>query len=1154
MKRINRYIGLVMLVVLLGLVSCKDQTTLGTDTPGEESCPPAPVTDRVTEPGDGAATDPSSDTAWEPSETQVFETEATEAEPPVELVARTMTAVDFGVELELSIAIRETSRAWTLTLSLSDNAGVIAEQTVTATSGQGSYKLDCPAARLAGELTLTAQAIAGDVVGSEITLRMNNKLPQLTADGVRCVVAAMTLEEKAHMVTGVKDPVKPGASGGTYPIDRLGVPSITVNDGPAGVRYGTAVWYPSIINVSSSWDTALAERIGQSIGEDALALGIDVVLAPGMNIQKNVLGGRNFEYSSEDPILTALMVAPYVRGMQSTGVGTSIKHYAVNNQETARGGISANVTERALREIYLKGFGMVVESADPWTVMSSYNSLNGVATSTSRELLTDILRGEFGFEGMVMSDWGSQGTVDAKVNAGNDINMPGEEGDPEVIIRAYNNGTLDKTALDAACFNILRLVTRSATFNGLEMNTHVDTSAHHALATNEAADTMILLRNNEATLPLGQGTTVAVFGNGSIQTVYGGAGSGSVAASKTISILEGLRRCSSIEVVNVKNNPFLNCPAHSEKDPSMDVEVTEVYAREMAEAAKVAIVVISRGSTEGEDHSTLQGDFQLNDTERTMLERISEAFHAKGGRVIVLLNTGTPMEVVSWRDLTDAILWVGYAGQGTGTAVGRVLTGEVNPSGKTTITWPTTYHATPASEYFPGNAYDTTYYEDIYVGYRYYSTFGVDVAYPFGYGLSYTDFAYEQFTVQRAADGTLWGIVTVKNTGKVAGREVVQIYVSKPETTQEQAARELAGFGKTALLEPGATETLFIRLSDEALWTYVTEDSKWIIDQGDYTFSVAASSEDIRATVIMAVAEAMVTRDVENRCVPDTTFDYIRKADYTVPDLTMPSTNLALGKPAISNYDENADYGPQFACDGDRITRWSGLGLSSGSAHIWEVDLGEVYKLGKLNIYWESIHAPYTILLSSDGKTFTRFASYVDDGSMRLNTNLYGAEARYIRVEILRGNHAVSMFEFEVLVATDADVEAGREEENKRENMALGKPIEATEQEGNYKPANAADGDLTTRWGSLPNGEAWLTVNLEEIRQVTEIEVYLESAWVPFVVEYSIDGKAYTELARYPADTLLVVLDDLDIDAKFIRLRRDGENWFSIYEVFVYGP
>ena len=1146
MKKLLSALSLVLALLLLatGCTGQKAPADTTADAPTE-----APTASGETDP----PTEIPTDTPTEPAESDT-EPEAEPAVPVlgerIDLTALELTAQDGQVGLTLSADIREEGLMGIFSAVLSDGEGIISEMSLEI-AGEITLFFDCPPQRLMGELTLEGSiATPGGEVLDKMILKMKNGLPQLTPDGVRCVVAAMTAEEKAHMVTGVLAPVKQGASGGTYAIDRLGIPSITVNDGPAGVRYSTAVWYPSVHNLTASWDPALIAQVGQAIGEDSLALGIDIVLGPGMNIQKNVLCGRNFEYCSEDPILTGIMSSAYVKGMQSTGAGACIKHFAANNQETARGSTSANVTERALREIYLKAFGMVVADANPLTVMSSYNCLNGDHTSVKRELLTDILRGEFGFEGFVMSDWGAVGSMTDKVGAGNDINMPGNETDPADVLNAYKAGLIDDLALNTCCRNILTVVAQSPTCQGVKMNTRVDAKNHHKVASEAAADTVILLQNTGAALPLSKDTSVAVFGNGAYQTVFGGAGSGSVSPSTTVSIMDGLRKADGLTVANAKNNPFRNCAPHDAMDPSKDVAVTEAYATEMAEEADAALIVISRGSTEGQDRSDLKGDFRLNDTEADMINRVSAAFRAKGKKVIVVLNMGSPMEVVSWRDKVDAILYLGYAGQGSGTALAQVLTGEVNPSAKTAMTWPVDYDSTPAADYFPGSAKDVTYYEDIYVGYRYYTTFGVGMAYPFGFGLSYTSYEYSELAVKQNPDGTLSAWITVTNTGSCAGREIVQLYITKPETLQEQAALELCGFAKTDLLSPGESQRVYIRASVESLMTYDTAESRWILDKGDYTVSVGASSADLKAKATVSMGEITVVQDVENRCAPDTKFDYIQKATYKVPDPTKKRENLALNKPASSNYSESDSLNPSLAVDGSATTRWSGTGLSTGT-HYWQVDLGQVYAVGEVDILWESIYAPFTVLLSEDGKSFTAYKVYVDDGSMVTEINLKGAKTRFIRLEIPRGNY-VSIYEFRAYAATDEDIAAGKEEAE-RVNIAKDQSVTATAQEGAYMKENAVDGDLTTRWGSLPSGEAWLQVDLGKVCTVKGIEAFLEAAWVPYRIEYSADGEHYETLRTCRKDELTVVMDDLNIEARYIRLSREGENWFSIYEIAVYG-
>ena len=1088
-------------------------------------------------------------------------TESTQAAPDTELETRPTPVCALSVrarslalegntyKLTLDCTLAEGSTGGNITCTLSKDGSVIAEQTAMAKQGALEIALTCPEQQVQDALLLTVKATdAGGLEAPSLSLPISGGLVQLSADSIDCVVAAMTPTEKAHMVTGTGDPLMPGASGSTYPIERFGIPSVTVNDGPAGLRYDTTVWYPSVINVSSSWDPTLALQIGTAMGQDTLVKRIDVILAPGMNIQKNVLGGRNFEYCSEDPILTAYIATAYTQGIQSTGVGVSLKHFTANNQEIARGSVSANMTERALREIYLKAFGMTVRDADPYTIMSCYNLVNGTRVAASYDLLTTYLRGERGFDGMVMSDWGSGGTVVEKVNAGNDINMPGNADDPALIMAAANDGTLDLAMLDKACANVLGLVVKSPVFTGIRGSKGIDFTGHGQLAAEVAAQTMVLLQNHD-TLPLAGEQTLAIFGNGAYATVFGGAGSGSVTARKPVSIAEGLNKSDAFEVYDFKSNPFRNAPEHSALDATLDIEVTEAYAAACAQAADTAVIVISRGSTEGADRHEGAGDFLLNQTEADMVERVSTAFHAKGKKVVVLLNTGSPIEMLSWQDSVDAILWTGFAGEKTGTAVAEVLCGNVNPNAKTTITWPATYFSTPASEYFPGNSMDTVYYEDIYVGYRYYSTFGVDVAYPFGYGLSYTTFDYSDFDVQKQEDGRLIATCTVTNTGKVAGREIVQLYLSKPETLMEQAALELAGFAKTALLQPGQSEKVSITVTNDALESYDVKGSRYVIDGGQYTFSIAASATDIKAQTTVVIDPA-VLRDVTNIATPDCEFPYIQKDSYTVPQPRPQKENLALGKPAFDNGHENDSLTANFAVDGIPSTRWSGLGCTE-AIHIFGVDLGKAYEIGEINIVWESIYAPFTVSVSDDGKTYTQMGVFTQDAlTGACVVNLYGQSARFIRIGVPKGNY-VSIYEFRVYEATEQD-KAERPEEIVKTNLAKDKPVTATNHEGAYLAKYANDGNLETRWGSLPSGQAWLQVDLEEVIHFDELTAILESAWVPYRIEISTDGQTYTTIYNGKKDELLLTLTDLDATARYVRFWREGENWFSIIELEIY--
>ena len=1092
---------------------------------------------QITEVESTAAIETTLDATTEESEPQP------EPPPALSLAAKTLTTDGETVVLDLSCLFRDETFAGELIFRLSDSDGQIAEKRMSASETEQRVTLTCPKDRINGTLTVVAEAISseGEVVDS-LHLTMQKGIVQLSEDAVSCVVAAMTLEEKTKLTSGGSTSSKPGAVGATLALRKYGIPSIGFNDGPAGVRSDMdtpSVWYPSVTNISSSWDPDLIYRVGEAIGLDGRAFGTDILLAPGMNIQKNIFGGRNFEYSSEDPLLTGYLMSAYVDGLQSTGIGAEIKHFAVNNQETSRVIYSANVTERALREIYLKGFGIVVRDSSPWAVMSSYNRINRNHNATERELLVNILRNEFGFTGMVTSDWGGvTGSIDHKINAMNDLNMPGNADDPAILVNAVNSGTVSMEALDACCINILSVVAKTRTAKG-EKKEGVDYVAHAELARQAAANSFVLLKN-ENTLPLKSGASIALFGNGSTQTVYGGGGSGVVHSKINISIFDGIKASTSLKLYDESGSPFRSCQPHDVNDPSKDVAVTESYAKQCAGEADTAVIVLSRQAIEGVDSSNRLGDYRLNQTELDMITRVSEAFHAQGKQVTVLINTGNPIETASWQSMVDAILYVGYAGEQTGHAVADVLSGKVNPSGKLTSTWPLTFESTPAYDYFPGGLHDVTYYEDIYVGYRYYETFGVNVAYPFGYGLSYTSFTYSDPVFKYNKDGSITISVTVTNTGKTAGREIVQCYVSKPETTLEQAKLELGGFAKTGLLAPNQSETVSVTITEDALKSYDEGDSAWILDSGAYTISIGASVKDIKFTDTFTVSEKQIILDVDNQCVPEVEFDYITKKTYTVP---IPETRKNLAEGASVNASKGDG---RLAVDGDTCSLWN---PAQDGATI-TLDLGSTREIGEMTINWYAIHTAYMVQVSTNGATYTDYKCYVDNGTGYNIINLHGTEARYIRIKIIRADNQ-GIYEWRVYEAIEADKNST--DPFSGENLALRKPATANNVEGGNAPAYAVDGNYDTRWSSQQSGDATLTVDLKSVHTIKAIELVLESAWVPYRIEYSTDGETYHTLFEGKKDELMVILTDLNIEARYLRAKRDGENWFSIYEFKIFG-
>ncbi|MCI5663839.1 MAG: glycoside hydrolase family 3 C-terminal domain-containing protein, partial [Mediterranea sp.] len=694
-------------------------------------------------------------------------------------------------------------------------------------------------------------------------------LPQLGKASLDEVIGAMTLEEKAHLVIGTgmagfsgdsavigsTKKLVPGAAGTTYPIERLGIPGVVLADGPAGLRIDPtregdeATYYcthfPIGTLLASTWDTALMERVGQAIGNEVLEYGADVLLAPALNIHRNPLCGRNFEYYSEDPIVSGKMAAAYVRGVQSQGVGTSIKHFALNNQETNRMANDACVSPRAIREIYLKGFEIAVKESDPWTVMSSYNYLNGTYTSESRELQTTVLRDEWGFRGMVMTDWFGGKDAVAQMEAGNDMLQPGRKEQYDAIVAGVKSGALKEEVLDRNVRRILEMILRTPRFKGYRFSNKPDLKAHAEVTRQSATEGMVLLENRNATLPLGgEVKKVALFGCTSYDFVAGGTGSGNVNRAYTVSLLEGLKNGGyqvdsrmqplyeqHIAAENERNRPkddspfarFMPLPRPAE------MVLTPAVLQQQVEANDVALITLGRLSGEFMDRTTQ--DFNLSREENQLIADVCRAFHAAGKKVVVVLNIGGVIETASWKALPDAILLAWQAGQEGGNSVADILSGKASPSGKLTMTFPVQFADAASSANFPINVKAniditnsgtkksdtrnvdyTLYEEDIYVGYRYFDTFRKQVSYPFGYGLSYTTFAYDKAAV-KADNGVYTVSVEVKNTGKVAGKEVVQLYVSAPDVAANKPEKELKAFAKTKELKPGEAVVVTLKVN-----------------------------------------------------------------------------------------------------------------------------------------------------------------------------------------------------------------------------------------------------------------------------------------------------------------------------------------------------
>ncbi|HCK25181.1 MAG TPA: glycosyl hydrolase [Bacteroides graminisolvens] len=735
--------------------------------------------------------------------------------------------------------------------------------------------------------------------------------PKLGKSSLEDVIAAMTLEEKAHLVIGTgmagftgdsavigeTKALVPGAAGTTYPIERLGIPAVVLADGPAGLRINpkregdSATYYcthfPIGTLLASTWNQELVESVGKAIGNEVLEYGADVLLAPALNTHRNPLCGRNFEYYSEDPVVSGKIAAAYVNGVQSNGVGTSIKHFAVNNQETNRMANDARVSPRALREIYLKGFEIAVKESQPWTVMSSYNYLNGTYTSENKELLSTLLRDEWGFKGMVMTDWFGGKDAVAQMIAGNDMLQPGQDKQYEAIVKGVKEGKLDEAVLNRNVKRILEMILRTPRFKGYEFSNKPDLKAHAAITRQSATEGMVLLKNEKEALPFtSQVKNIALFGCTSYDFIAGGTGSGNVNRAYTVSLLDGLTRAGyqvnenlksqyeqHIISENKRNEPkeknqmsaFLPKPRPTEMVPS------KALLKEMAAGSDVALITIGRTSGEFLDRTV--ADFNLTKEEFSLIQSITNEFHSAGKKVVVVLNIGGVIETSTWKNLPDAILCAWQAGQEGGNSVVDVLSGKVSPSGKLTMTFPVKFEDAASSKNFPTEGamgdmdfmspkkktnkplWDyTNYEEDIYVGYRYFDTFGKQVSYPFGYGLSYTSFSYENPRIKEDKDKYVI-TVTVKNTGKYSGKEVVQLYASAPDRVNaNKPEKELKAFMKTKNLKPGESATVVLTVGTSELASFDEQSSSWIVTPGVYQFQIASSSRDIKMVLDANVA------------------------------------------------------------------------------------------------------------------------------------------------------------------------------------------------------------------------------------------------------------------------------------------------------------
>lgn len=749
-------------------------------------------------------------------------------------------------------------------------------------------------------------------------------LPQLGKAPVSEIVAAMTLDEKLDLVVGggydfmggisksvigYTDKNVPGAAGVTGAISRLGIPETVVADGPAGLRINPTrpgdnktyycTGFPVATCIAATWNTDLSEKIGQAMGAEVREYGVDVLLAPAMNIMRNPLCGRNFEYYSEDPILAGKICSSVVNGIQSKGVGTSVKHFAANSQETRRYFTDSRVSARALREIYLRGFRIAVEESQPWTIMTSYNLLNGKYTSQDKDLLTTVLRDEWGFNGMVMTDWNSGDSPAQQIEAGNDLLMPGFGPEKTKIKEAIARGDFEISALDKSVERVLEYIMKTPTFIDRTFSNTPDLKGNAQITRDASAEGAVLLKNENATLPLSASSkNVLLLGNTSYDFIAGGTGSGDVHKAYTVSLVEGLRNAgysvdANLESFYAKYLQKQKAVAESMqtssekffgKMPKMPEWVPSVSElKSYSKKSDIAVITLGRVSGEGFDRNL--EDFNLSESERDLLQKTCKVFHSAGKKVVVVLNIGGVIETASWKDLPDAILLPWQAGQEGGNTVADILCGKVNPSGKLPMSFPNSYADVPSADTFPydyipdedyimpnpelvgktciPNVDYTEYRDGIYVGYRYYDSFGKDVSYPFGYGLSYTSFSYSDLV--SSTDGqNITLSVKVTNTGKDSGKEVVQIYVSAPSVDIDKPIHELKAFAKTSNLAPGQSQTLSFRLPANDLASFHENESSWIVSSGEYTVEAGSSSRDIRVTSSVTIPTKVIVERTHN--------------------------------------------------------------------------------------------------------------------------------------------------------------------------------------------------------------------------------------------------------------------------------------------------
>ena len=660
------------------------------------------------------------------------------------------------------------------------------------------------------------------------------------------IISQMTLEEKAALCTGA-------TAWTSTPVEHLGIPELIVSDGPHGVRkvpdansmaIGSlpSTCFPTASCLASTWNRDLIREMGEALAEECIALNVDVLLGPGANMKRSPLGGRNFEYFSEDPYLAGEMAASMINGVQSKGVGTSLKHYAANNQEFQRFSINAVIDERTFREIYLAGFEKAVKQAKPWTVMCSYNKINGTFASQNHYLLTDILKKEWGFEGFIMSDWGAVRDRIAALKAGLDWEMPGpQDRRVKAVVEAVRNGELDEAVLNESVRRILNITFRA---KKTPKNSTYDADAHHELAHKIAGEGVVLLKN-DGLLPLKAHEHIAVIGHSAENAHFQGGGSSHINPTKV-----------AVPFNEIKNQAddaeLIYAPGYPMDDTFKQGMIDEaVSAARTADVVVLFIALPSYKESEGYDRT----DLDLTAQQAALIKAVSKV----QPKTVVIINNGAPVVMGDWIDGVSAVIEGWMMGQAGGIAIADILFGRVNPSDKLAETFPLRLEDTPAYINWPGETGTVHYGEGLFIGYRYYDTKKVPVLFPFGHGLSYTTFEYSNPKVSSSAFKDVDGVtvkVDVTNTGKLAGAEIVQVYVHDHECSLVRPEKELKGFAKV-YLEPGETKTVSVKLDFRSFAFYHVEYKQWITETGEFDILIAASAADIRQKVTVKLESTL---------------------------------------------------------------------------------------------------------------------------------------------------------------------------------------------------------------------------------------------------------------------------------------------------------